>query len=882
MHFIGMLAFQLPMPMSYDIWITLLSWVIAIVVSGFALHTVSGRTLSTSRLATAGVLMGFGIAAMHYTGMAAMDVTPGIAYDPLLFAASILIAILAAAAALWIAFQLRTDDVRHVLSKRFGAALVMGFAIVGMHYTGMAAAIFDPACRSTGEGVVVDSLWLAILVGIATFMLLGSALLISTIDALMAVQMADLVEELRKANQEMEERIRERTESLVVANDALNEEIAERSRSEQALRQSEARKGAILETALDCIISMDHAGRVVDFNPMAERTFGYVRHAVVGRMLAEVIIPPDQRDLHRRGLERYLETGEHIVLGRRIEIHAMRSDGEVFPAELAVSMVPLEGKPFFSATLRDISERRKADLELRRAKEAAEAASESKSRFIAVMSHEIRTPMNGILGMARLLLATELRDAQRNSVKTMLDSGESLLTVLNDVLDFTKLEAGRLDLVNRNFDLRGLVESVASLYRVRARDKHIDLAINVSPDLPSFFFGDVDRLRQVLSNLVSNAVNFTEQGGVVIDVDPLSLNQDHCMLRFTVSDTGIGIAPEAQGKLFQDFTQANSNIARRFGGTGLGLNIARRLVELMSGRIGLTSEPGYGSQFWFEVPLRRGGLPSSSVDGDVGVSLPKLRVLVAEDNEVNQRVLAGFLRAQGHVVDVANDGRDAVEALKAQRYDVVLMDMHMPVMDGIEATHIVRALSSERAETPIIAVTAGAMDSDIKACLGAGMNDFIAKPVHPNTLFRVIDRVLNPLEPASDRAEDLAQRLMQRGPALDITVLDLLEGQIGSQGLADVIEDFRRIAARQLAAIDAAIATDDTAALVGAAHSLKGAGGSVGLRHVYQSARAAELAGRADNLADARAHAEPLRRLVNEGERLLADRPQRDGAAQRA
>ena len=617
---------------------------------------------------------------------------------------------------------------------------------------------------------------------------------------------------------------------------AVASDITDRIRAEMLLRESERRFRDVADAAGEYIFEVDLDGRYTYLSDRAEAVTGYKPVDLVGRRLFETVPQPAAGELE----ETFHDIADRGAQFKDLEHPALHRNGwQVWQRISGVPFTDAEGKVVgYRGAGRDVTDRKRAEAELHAAKEAAETANQAKSEFLAVMSHEIRTPMNGILGMARLLADEPLSPAVRKKVETIHDSGEALLTILNDILDFSKLEAGRMAFEQVPFDLPQTLDSVTQLLGGRAREKGLELIHDLEPDVPAWLVGDVNRLRQVLLNLVGNAVKFTERGGVRLAVSRIDEDSEAVTLRFDIVDTGIGIPDHVRARLFESFSQADSSIARRFGGSGLGLAICRKLVELQGGRIGVDSRPGQGSRFWFRLRFGRSATAParSSLAAPAGGPVRPLTILVAEDNPVNQLVAVGLLERQGHRVTAVSDGADAVDAVRSGRFDVVLMDMQMPGMDGIEATRRIRALSGSVAGIPVIALTATAVQSEFDRCIAAGMNDFLTKPIVPETLAAALARHVGDAPPPVDLAPPREPPPPPPVPPLppplsgpfDPSVIAGLADQLGTDTTLEICRLFvAQLTERRDRLLELG-ARGDLAELARLAHAIKGMAANLG------------------------------------------------------
>ncbi|MEL0658950.1 MHYT domain-containing protein [Psychromonas arctica] len=827
MHFLGMLALDLCTNITYQIDTTLISVLPSIAASWVTLNLITRKEIKGCQLVFGGILVGSGIGAMHYIGMAAMEMAPLLRYDPLMFIISILVAVVLAILALWISFGLDKHNAPR-FNKNIKIAIsscVMGAAITGMHYVGMVAARFvlPPGMELSEQTSEISTILALIVTGITVvviFIVLGANIIFRHKD---------------------------------ISTKAMN---------------NERRLIATMNTAIDGIITIDSKGIIISVNKAVSILLGWQSEELVGNNV-KMIVPVPYQNGHDQFIDNYLQTREAKIIGEDREVEALAKDNEKIPVRLGIGHIELNNqhmfvafisdlrerkamesslrnkeakirslvanipgiayrhldtpgwpsvfindevekmlgypaedfllpnakrtiadfvhpddmqiildtdlyhpdgyqlevriidryknikwilgygravkgeKPderYFDGFIMDISDRKKMESALISAKEKAEQAAATRAAFLANMSHEIRTPMNAIIGFSDILLDEKLDNNQRKQLNTINQSAKSLLHILNDVLDSAKLDKGKFQLEYRDFYLVEEVDSVVSTLWLQAQHKGLQINLNIDKDAQCFYNGVPDRLRQVLTNIMGNSIKFTEAGSVTIAIKNTQLG----FLHFAISDTGIGMTQAQLDSVFEPFAQADESMSRRFGGTGLGTTISKQLIELMGGTISATSEKGKGSTFEFSIPLKLANVPTQSKLKEIYTELPQLSILIVDDIEQNIDLMSLILKRNNHSFSVARNGEQALHKMENERFDIVLMDIQMPVMDGLTASKKRREYEVENGlpRLPIIALTASVLPQDRKSAGESGMDGFANKPIDLRQLLNEIARVL--------------------------------------------------------------------------------------------------------------------------------------------
>lgn len=902
MHFIGMLAFRIGDHVHYDPLITLGSMAPSVFASWVALHMLSNEVISAKRLLLGGVLVGAGIGTMHYSGMAAMHMDIALKYDPLWFVFSILVAVLLAIVALWIRFGLREQSWLSELQKKLLASTVMGFAIAGMHYTGMKAARFigvaDNTVDTTENHIFLASIITATTIALSVFALAGNLLLryrelynqlqgsesrlrereqqyrslitnmpgitfrcelappwrtLFISDAVLRVtgwkaedfmaariHLGDVIhpDDMERIDKQLHDALANKRsfhcEYRIIHRDGAEHWVSETSCGvynesgkavwidgviidiTDSIRRANEFEGVVqsIGRAL-AVAEFDMDGTIIGVNDNFLRLTGYIKGELLGRHHRILCSREESGSENYKAFWHNLnqgnfQSGEFCRIGRE--------GNSIWIQATYNPILNVDGKPWkiFKVAI-DLTDRRAMEHDLLIAKDRAEQAAVAKGMFLANMSHEIRTPMNAIIGFTELLIDSPLNPIQHKHMQTVRQSARSLLGLLNDILDTAKLERGALELDNHAFSLQHLCQQILTELQLQADKKGLALNLEYPPETHDYVIGDELRIRQILINMLGNAIKFTLQGEVRLKVD----NADSG-LQLQVIDTGIGIAADRIEHIFTPFTQADASMARRFGGTGLGTTIARQLTELMGGKISVDSREGHGSCFTIFLPLSIASADDRP-EKMMAIQLPPLKILIADDVPQNLEVLELMLNRDGHQVRAASNGLDAWAKFQKEIYDVILMDIQMPEVDGLQASKIIRDWEQlqQRNPTPIIALTASVLPKDRRDAYQAGMNGFASKPIDKIALYAEIARCLN-LDTANHH---MTGKAGSAPVAIDAVTAEARWGD--SERLYKAIAQFCEELKRNPLQED----SRDSQAL---AHRFKGAAANLGLNQVTQ------------------------------------------------
>ena len=514
----------------------------------------------------------------------------------------------------------------------------------------------------------------------------------------------------------------------------------------ETIKKVEARYNGFLESAPDAIVIVDKEGKIQIVNFQTEQLFGYTRSEIIGKEV-EILIPSKYKNTHPGYRQNFYVDPKAQAMGKVMELFGQHKDGKVFPVAISISKLEIDEGFLVAATIRDVSYEREIEKALIQAKESAEKAKQiaedamlAKQTFLSNMSHEIRTPMTAIIGFAKVVLKTDLTEKQKEYITAIKTSSDALLVLINDILDLAKVDAGKMTFDLLPFNLKSSISIMLHLFDIKIQEKRLKLVTEFDNTIPELLLGDSVRLNQIMLNLISNAIKFTTEGEISVRVRLKSEDDDNVNIEFVVADTGIGIPENMLTTIFENFEQATTSTARLFGGTGLGLAIVKKLVEKQGGAIEVKSKIGEGSTFTFLLCFKKckdekrlsNGLTENEFDKDI----KNLKILVVEDVALNQLLMKIILDDFGFECDIADNGKIAIEKLQSKSFDLVLMDLQMPEMNGYEAAEIIR--EKLNSNTPIIALTADVNETDLAKCKAVGMNDHIAKPIDEKMLYNKI------------------------------------------------------------------------------------------------------------------------------------------------
>lgn len=609
-------------------------------------------------------------------------------------------------------------------------------------------------------------------------------------------------------------------------------------------KQYSARLEAMVSSTLDAVIVIDEAGRIVEYNGAAETIFGFTREEAMNNQIVDMIIPPKYRKAHMAGMKRYQKEHTRRVVGRgHVQLEAMRKNGEIFPCEFSIAEAKAGNRQLFVSFLRDISRQVQNEDELLRARDEALAGEKAKADLLAVMSHEMRTPLNGILGTIELMRDSDMGDQQKHLLRIMETSGNLLLHHVNDVLDISRLDAGPVQIAQAPFVLEPLLTELLDSQKGQAKRNNNMLEMEIIGVEDATVLGDQIKLRQILLNLTSNAIKFTHNGVVRLEIERLSGGNN---FEFRVIDSGIGITEEDLARIFDDFVTLDTSYSRVSGGTGLGLGIAKRLVEAMGGEIGAESERGEGSLFWFRIHL-----PILSVVQEPHSSLTEMpiqqaeatdrrKILVVEDNQINRLVVQEMLTREGHDVTLANDGLEGTEFAEKEEFDLILMDISMPRLDGVEAAQRIRNSGGKSANTRIIALTAHALPADIERFQKAGMDDALIKPITRQALSELISH-----KPARKSVEALEKK-RPMSSQVNAAMLSELATDLGTERVVTLVRSYIEESETILNEIYSTEETATDQSVVANIHKLAGSSAMFGAENFASKLRWLETLGKTD------------------------------------